>query len=94
MNSDAVMDPTASMLVVKKKPSPAFDACKGIFPDYRKNNFQTKINVFILYVIISDTAVYKAGVGSLNCTNLFHKNCSGSGKIQYTKIDSFHACDS
>ena len=88
--SDAVGNLTGS---VSTKPAPLLNACKGIFPDYRKKKFQATINAFVLYATISDTAVYTSGVGALNNTNLFHRSCTGSGQYRYTKIGNLHTCD-
>ncbi len=88
-NSDAESNQTA---LVPRKPAPVVNACEGIFPDYWKK-FQDRINAFVLYATIPDTAMYSSGVGSLNNTNMFHSSCTGMGMIRYTKIGNIHACD-
>jgi hypothetical protein len=90
MNSDAESNQTA---LVPRKPAPVVNACEGIFPDYRKKKFQDRVNAFVLYATIPDTAMYSSGVGSLNNTNMFHRSCTGMGMIRYTKIGNIHACD-
>ena len=89
-NSDAELNQT---ILVPRKPAPVVNACEGIFPDYRKKKFQEKINAFVMYATIPDTAMYSSGIGSLNNTNMFHRKCTGMGMIRYTKIGNIHACD-
>jgi hypothetical protein len=76
-----------------KKPAPVINGCEGIFPDYRKKGFQAKINAFVLNASIPVTAMYKSGVGAINKTNMFHKNCTDSGVYRWTKIGNLHSCD-
>jgi hypothetical protein len=57
-NSDAELNQTA---LVPRKPAPVVNAFEGIFPDYRTKKFQDRINAFVLYATIPDTAMYSSG---------------------------------
>jgi hypothetical protein len=78
---------------IPKKLAPVISGCEGIFPDYRKQCFQAKINAFVLNATIPVNATYKIGIGALNKTNMFHKTCTGSGVYRITKIGNIHSCD-
>jgi hypothetical protein len=86
-NSDAELNQTA---LVPRKPALVVNACEGIFPDYQKKKFQDRSNAFVLYATIPETAMYSSGVGSLNNTKIFHRNCKGMGMMCYTKIGNIH----
>jgi len=82
-----------SSISLPKKQAPSVSACEGIFPDYRTKKFQTIINAFVLYATTPAAAEYLSGVGALNNTNLFNRNCTGRGMHQYTKMGKLYACD-
>lgn len=91
-NTTEVIDLMTSISLPTKH-APSMSACEGIFPDYRTKKFQTIINAFVLYATIPDAAEYSSGVGALNCTNMFNRNCTGRGMYRCTKTGKLHACD-
>ncbi len=91
-NATKVIDEMSSIGLPTKQAS-SMSACEGIFPDYRTKKFQTIINAFVLYATTPAAAEYLSGVGALNNTNLFNRNCTGRGMHRCTKTGKLYACD-
>jgi hypothetical protein len=91
-NATKVIDLLSSIRLPTKQ-APSMSACEGIFPDYRTKKFQTIINAFVLYATTPAAAEYSSGVGALNNTNMFNRNCTGRGMHRCTKAGKLYACD-
>ncbi|KAL3789339.1 hypothetical protein HJC23_006493 [Cyclotella cryptica] len=69
-------------------------SCEGIYPDYKKKEFQELLNAYTLHATISEKAVCEPRlVGNTGLTNFFLKTCNGDGVYRKTKIGIIHSCD-